>query len=116
MLAEDLTQFTGTEHHFLDPLSRMKYTDGVKYFADTAGAYWFLHIVFSEYLSLMREEGFLSINLTINYFRADITVTDGNNNELIKKRHIEHRDWQRCPDGEYKFFFYNDVLLLQSEY
>ena len=112
MLAEKLSQFTGSEHHYLEPLSRMKYTDGVKYFAETAGAYWFLNIVFSEYLSLMRQEGFVSINLAVGEFGADITVDDGNNN-VLKKRHVEYTD---CPQGEYNFFFCDDVLLLRSEY
>ena len=112
MLAEDLTQFTGTEHHYLEPLSRMKYTDGVKYFADTAGAYWFLDIIFSEFSQLQRSVGFMSISLDVQGSEAIISATDGNNFEL-KGRRVDYTD---CPAGTYKFFFCDDVLLLQSEY
>ena len=112
MLAEKLSQFTGTEHHYLEPLSLMKYTDGVKYFAESAGAYWFLDIVFSEFSQLQRSIGFLSITLDVHDNQATISSTDGNDFE-VKGRSIEYTD---CPDGTYKFFFYNDVLLLQSEY
>jgi hypothetical protein len=39
----DLTQFTGTEHWYRHGLVRhVVYTDGVKYVADTGGAYWLI--------------------------------------------------------------------------
>lgn len=108
----DFSQFYGTEHYYKHPFTKSVYTDGVKYFAEKAGAYWFLDIVFSEYFTLMKKEGFLSINLKVNDFGADITVDDGNENILVKR----HIDWTDCPQGEYKFFYADSVLMLTSEY
>ncbi len=39
----DLRQFTGSEHWYRHGLNRkVLFTDGAKYVADTAGAYWLL--------------------------------------------------------------------------
>ena len=42
----DLWQFTGTEHWYRHALVRnVSFTDGAKYLADHAGAYWLLDII-----------------------------------------------------------------------
>ena len=41
--AQDLSQFTGTENWYRHNLNTdILYTDGAKYVAETAGAYWLL--------------------------------------------------------------------------
>ena len=48
-LRADLTAFIGTENwHRIGINRQMLLTDGVKYFAETAGCYWFLDIVATE--------------------------------------------------------------------
>jgi len=108
----NLSQFTCTDNYWRHPFSKSVYTDGVKYFADKAKAYWFLDIVFTEYDILQRANGFIVIKLTVNDGKADINVTDGND-FTMKSRHIDFTD---CPEGDYTFFFTNNVLLLNSEY
>lgn len=112
-LSADLRQFTGTEtwyrHHFIKDVT---YTDGVKYFAETAGAWWFVDDCIIEYAPLMRKHGFLTITLDVADTKATITVDDGNDN-VLATREIPFTD---CPSGEYKFYFTNDVFLLPSEY
>ena len=44
----DLRNFTGTEHYYRDPLTRLIYTDGVKYVAEKAGAYWLITAIGSH--------------------------------------------------------------------
>jgi hypothetical protein len=40
---EDLPQFTGSENWYRHPINRkVTFTDGAKYVADMAGAYWLL--------------------------------------------------------------------------
>ena len=110
--AIDLSPFYGTEHYYNHPFTSSLYTDGVKYFAEQAGAYWFLDIVFSEYHMLMRDKWFLTVDLSAENGKADITVTDGNGGTFAKK-HIDITD---CPDGLYQFYFQDGVLMLTSEY
>jgi len=113
MLVEDLQNFTGTEQWYRHNLMHgTLYTEGVKYFADHAGAYWFLDIADTELFPLQDQHGFLSITMTVANEQAIITATDGNETTLWEKK-ISFTD---CPDGEYHFFFTNNVLLLTSEY
>jgi hypothetical protein len=45
----DLQQFTGSEHWYRHGINRnVLFTDGAKYVADTAGAYWLLRDPSSE--------------------------------------------------------------------
>jgi hypothetical protein len=108
----NLDQFYGTEQYYRHPLTNSVYTDGVKYFAEKAGAYWFLDIVFSEYTSLFSVDDFLSITLFVGSLGADISVTNGDEDILATKR-IQFTD---CPQGEYKFFYADNVLMLTTEY
>jgi hypothetical protein len=111
----DLSGFYGTENYYTHPFTRSVYTDGVKYFAEKAGAYWFLDIVFSEYDKLVNSEGYLSVTLKVSRNSAIIDVSDGNGS-YTKPRHIDFTD---CPDGEYKFYFIAgepSVLMLAAEY
>ena len=113
MLVDDLQNFTGTESWYRHNLMyETVYTDGVKYFADTAGAHWFLDIVDTELFPLQKEHGFLSITMTVANEQASIVATDGDLTTLWNKD-ITFTD---CPAGEYRFFFTDNVLLLTSEY
>jgi hypothetical protein len=112
-LQDDLRQFTGTEQYHFNPLYKwLKYTDGVKYFAQNAGAYWFLDIVGTEYHDLAKTEPFLVINFLSQNNQATIQAEDGDYKELA----LRHIDFTDCPEGKYKFFLIDDVLLLSSEY
>lgn len=113
--AIDLSGFYGTDNYYKHPFTRSVYTDGVKYFAEQAGAYWFLDVVLTEWDALVRREGFLTITLRVSRGSAVIDVSDGNGS-YVKPRHIDYTD---CPDGDYRFFFVAGepcVLMLSSEY
>jgi len=109
----DLSGFTGTENYWRTCAfaPKLVHTDGVQYFADHARAYWFLDIIGTEFYSGFADD-FVSIKLTVKNNTACITVTDGDDN-VIKTKDIEFTD---CPEGIYKFFLTNNVLMLTSEY
>jgi len=112
-LREDLIAFIGTETWHRHPLNRsMLLTDGVVYFADQAGAWWFLDIVATEVMRFHRMKPFLVIDLNVNDGQADIRVSDGNEVVLFK-RHIHFTD---APDGLWRFYLTDNVVLLPSEY
>jgi hypothetical protein len=71
-----------------------------------------LDIADTELFPLQDREGFLSITLTVANEQASIVATDGDLTTLWSKA-ISFTD---CPDGEYRFYFTNNVLLLTSEY
>ena len=112
-LREDLIAFIGTETWHRHPLNRsMQLTDGVVYFADQAGAWWFLDIVTTEIFRLQATHPFLVIDLDVNDGKADIRVSDGND-AMLFTRHIHFTD---APAGNWRFYLTDNVVLLPSEY
>lgn len=112
-LRHELAQFTGTEKWYRHGINRhMLYTEGVQYFCERAGCYWFLDIVATEHFRLQRLHPFLAIALEAGDSKANIFVDDGDG-KPIYRRHIEYTD---CPDGTWRFYLTDNVMLLPSEY
>ena len=112
---DSLAQFYGTENYYVNPLYRwMKYTDGVKFFAENAGngAYWLLDILGTELHALSKNEEFMNIELHVTGNNAKLIADDGNDRRIYQKR-IDYTD---CPEGNYRFYLTNEVLMLASEY
>jgi hypothetical protein len=109
----DLSQFYGTENYYKTFLfnPHLKHTDGVQYFAENAGAFWFLDIIATDIFALTKSQPFLSIVLQVKNGSATIFIGDGN--ETLETRSIDYTD---CPDGEYRFYLADNVLMLTSEY
>lgn len=110
-----LGDFYGTDEWYRHALNRqMLYTDGVKFFAENAGggAYWFLDIVATELFRHQVDQPFQHIRMTVGAAKARITADDGNGNYFWEKL-IDYTD---CPDGEWRFYLTDNVLLLPSEY
>jgi hypothetical protein len=110
----DLSQFYGTEkyHKTFVFSPNLKHTDGVQYFAEQAGAFWFLDIVATEIYPFSDKYPFMTIYLTVKDGEAEIIVQDGDISRVFQ-RHINFTD---CPEGTYEFFLTDDVLMLCSEY
>jgi len=113
-LASELSQFIGTTQYYRPSMcSSMRITDGVKYFIDQAGAYWFTDIVATEIVPLI--DDFMTVQLVALDSKATIIAEDGDEEQIFLKK-ISYTD---CPDGEYKFFMQKGdfvVMMLPSEY
>lgn len=112
----DLRQFIGTEHWYRHwAVRHITYTDGAKYVADTAGAYWLLdEIAFAQSADKkVAAQAFQLWKLTV---RPDCTATltceDGNYKVVFTKA-LGYTDF---PLDEVKFYFTDNVILLTSEY
>ena len=112
----DLTQFTGTEQYYRHGLNRrVLFTDGAKYVADTAGAYWLLDEIalIQPYNKLVAAEKFQVWKLVVRPNRtATLTCDDGNDN-IVYTKEIKYTDF---PLDEIIFYFANNVIHLPSEY
>ena len=110
-----LNQFTGSEHWYrfgLDP--RVTCTDGAKYVADTAGAYWLLDEIAlaQRFNKKVAAEEFQAWKLTVNPdSTAALTCEDGNYNVVCTKR-IPFTDFP--PEG-ITLWFENNTIYLPSE-
>jgi hypothetical protein len=112
----DLGQFIGTEHWYRHwAVCRILFTDGAKYVADTAGAYWLLdEIAFAQMGNQkVAAEAFQLWKLTVRSDQtATLTCENGNGNAVFTKQ-LTYTDF---PLDEIELYFTNNVILLPSEY
>jgi len=105
----DLSQFYGTEHYYKHWLGCV-YTDGVKYMAEKAQAYWLLDVVFSY----RRKEPFQIWELKkTGTTTAIVTMKEDTNEPILVSQEIPRTDF---PLDEIKLYLIDGVLLLTSEY
>ncbi len=109
----DLDQFTGTENHYRH-YTNYKYTDGVKYMAEKAGAYWLINEIFiiTVYNKNLQRD-FVAWKLKKTKDTAAIlSCEDGNYNKLFSKK-IDFTDF---PLDSIDLWFEDGVLILPSEH
>jgi hypothetical protein len=113
----DLNNFTGSEHWYRHGMVRnVLFTDGAKYVADKAGAYWLLdEIAFAQRgeKSVAAEE-FQVWKLTVDLGKSSGTLIceDGNGNAVFEKP-IPFTDF---PLPELSLWFTNNTIYLPSEH
>ena len=109
-LSTDLNQFTGTENYYRHWTRCGVFTDGVKYLAEQAGAYWLIDAVFSY----RRRESFQVLTLRKNDDNSAVLTMQEDSGEPVKVRQtIPFTDF---PLDQIKLYLIDSVLLLTSEY
>jgi len=111
----DLTHFTGTERYYR--LNRKcLLTDGTKYLADAAEAFWLLDAAASYLIELGTADWFVLVRLNVKDYCAELTLEDGNGG-IRARQQIPYTDFPAdqqvlyaCWDGEHW------VIMLPSEY
>lgn len=110
-----LAYFTGTEHYYRVSPSTV-ITDGCKYLAENAGAFWLLDAVASYLPQFTGREEFITAKLKVTNASADL-VLDNGNGRVLDRQHIAFTDFPlaaitlyACWGGEFW------VLMLPSEY
>ncbi|MFK7748521.1 MAG: DUF6876 family protein [Kordia sp.] len=113
-LLRELAQFTGTTQWFYHPLfPSFRYTDGVRYLAQTVECYWLLEYIFSnQIIPEIKKQEFQVWKIFVVDDSTTIKVEDGNDN-LVKEFKIPFTTF---PLSEYTLWFTDNVLLLKSEY
>jgi hypothetical protein len=111
-----LSQFTGSEHWYRHGLvPSITFTDGAKYLADAAGAYWLLDEIAlaQRYIKKVAAAEFQVWKLKVNPdSTATLTCEDGNYNAVYSKA-IEFTDF---PIEGVTLWFANNVIYLPSEH
>lgn len=112
----DLLQFTGSETWYRHGLVRtVLYTDGIRFLAEKAGAYWLVdEVAFAQKAEpTVAAEAFQLWTLTVaDDLSARLTCEDGNGRTVWEKQ-IPFTDF---PLGSVKVYFTGGTLLLPSEY
>ena len=111
-----LRQFTGTEQWYRHPLVRqVLFTDGAKYIADNAGAYWLLdEIAFAQKGEpAVAAESFQFWKLRVMPNQTATLVCDDGNGRVVFSKAIDYTDF---PAEGVELYFTDNVILLPSEY
>ena len=104
----DLEQFTGTEQYYKHWLG-INYTDGVKYLAERAGAYWLIDLI----ASYRRKEPFQIWRLEKKDKGWLATMQEYSDQPVLVRQEIEYSDF---PLDKIELWLIDGVLLLKSEY
>jgi hypothetical protein len=113
--AEDLNKFSGTETYYRHGINRKAFfTDGVKYVADTGGAYWLIDeiLLIQQHHPRLAAEEFQLWRLQVFKDRKAILDCDDGDGHIIYAKDLEFTDF---PLDEIKLYFENEVLMLPSE-
>ena len=110
-----LRQFTGTDCYW-----RISHcvvmTDGTKYVADQARAYWLMNAIASYLPQFTHKEDFIAVKLSVTGSAADLVLDDGNNNVLVQQ-HIPYTDFPLASLTLYACWAGPHwVIMLPSEY
>ncbi len=123
---DSMTGYRGGELSFINPLTKLKYTEGIKIVAEKTESYWFLDLI-ASYQNKLKNEGFQVWKLEREYSftmvgdvrfvgqRKDsfnVVCEDGNDNVLIK----QHIHFSEFPFDNYIVWCIEGVVLLPVEY
>jgi hypothetical protein len=113
---EIMSQFSGSEHWYrFGIVPDITCTDGAKYVADTAGAYWLLDEIAlaQKYVKEVAVQEFQVWKLTVKDDNsATLTCEDGNYNAVFSKP-IPFTDF---PKDGVTLWFADNVIYLPSEH
>ena len=107
-----LEQFNGTENYYPHLLG-IQYTDGIKYLADQAGAYWLIDLIASRQTKTIKQIPFQIWTLKTKDSTGVITMKEDTGEPNRVRQEIEFTDF---PLKSIKLYFIDGVLLLPSEY
>jgi hypothetical protein len=112
---EIMHQFHGSEHWYRHWVAGITFTDGAKYVADAAGAYWLLDEIAlaQRFDGKVAAEEFQVWKLAVKpNDSATLTCEDGNDN-VVSTKPIPFTDF---PKEGVTFWFANNVIYLPSEH
>ena len=111
-----MAQFTGSEVFYRYGLAGdVLFTEGVKYVADIAGAYWLLDIIAiaNVFEAKVRAEEFQLWVLTVRKDASGLVVCEDGNGNIVYEQALKFTDF---PEPGIKLYFCNGTILLPSEY
>jgi hypothetical protein len=112
----DLRQFTGSEHWYRHGLVRdILFTDGAKYLADEAGAYWLLDEIAlaQKFNARVAAAAFQLWRLTVTPDHTAALACEDGNGQAVFTKAIAYTDF---PLAEITLYYTDRTILLPSEY
>jgi len=114
MALEQLGQFIGTERWYSHWTKLLTYTDGIKYVAEEAGAYWLIDLV-ASYQPKLKDIPFQLWVLSVDQETQSGTiyaVEDTGKPHLVE----QELEYTSFPLKHFEFYCIDGVMLLKGEY
>ena len=119
-LKEQLEQFHGSQQLFALPLCQTRYTEGIRFLAQTANAFWLLTDASVMGKGLRDKSRFITVDFKrcskteagTHGHDAVIAYTDGNGTTLARQQY----HFTDFPLERIRLYFVDNTLLLPSEY
>lgn len=111
-----MAQFTGSDTFYRYGLAGdVLFTEGVKYVADTAEAYWLLDLICiaNVYEPKVRAEEFQLWTLAVQDNTTGVVSCDDGNGRIVYKQTLT---FTHFPAPGIKLYFCNGTILLPNEY
>ena len=124
-ISETISTFTGTEQYHKLTMGSLKFTDGMKYLAEEAKAFWLMDIIGSvQHLPSIKDTDFIVwvISKTEKGWEVGAySDCEADGSYSIKKRlYFQSGGYTSFPFDElgasYEFYQEGDVILLKSEH
>jgi hypothetical protein len=112
----ELAQFTGTTQWYQHWLRQFTYTDGVKFLAEKADAYWLVDAIASYQPQLLHDpmlKDFQIWRLIVNEDKSARLVCERDTDDVVVTQNMRYADF---PLTEVKLYLAGGVLMLTSEY
>ena len=113
-LKSDLMNFYGTENYYIHSLfssDQITYTDGVKYWVEKVGGYWFMDIILTEFIPYINNPknnkgpyslaSFCEIELQVNHDGTALILLNDGGDATHETKRIPFTD---CPQGSWNFY------------
>jgi hypothetical protein len=102
-------------YHKFSILSPLQMTDGVKYLADKAGAFWLLDIIASHQPKAMQDPMLADMQFWTLKVKdgAGVVTCERDTDDVAITQEVDFTDF---PLDEIKLYVTNGVILLPSEY
>ena len=113
-LKSEMAQCTGTMQYHKLTLMPLKGTDGMAMVAKEAGAFWLVDAIASyQQEPKIKELRIQFWTLEVKDKQADLYCVEDSGKPKLVEQHIEYTDF---PEGKWKFYVTDGVIMLPSEY
>jgi hypothetical protein len=114
----DLAGFIGSEVLYRHPLVGIQYTEGVRYVAQKAEAYWLIEMIaFWQEVSAVKDDPMLQEiqfwKLTVQEDHSATLICERDSGDVAVTQQIPFTDF---PLAHFQVYYQGGILLLPSEY
>lgn len=112
-----ILQCNGTENYYKHPFSKVVYSDGVKFVAETCGAHWLIDLILSHQTNAkVRAQEFQVWSLDRAGVASSkfIAICEDGNGNVVTRQVIDYTDFPAAL-FPIKFYVENGVLYLPAE-